>query len=60
MDTLYYRIEKMIDTYSLVEVLLIIGDIAENKAGYNDKYSDKWDRVEPIIKQVIRKLPRGL
>lgn len=62
--TPYDMVEKLIDKYSVADVLIMIGDICNAKAEHIDiNYQDgflagRWAKAARIVQHVVKELPK--
>ena len=60
----YDTVEKLIDKYSLADVLIMIGDICNEKAAHiqvnwqDEGLAIKWNKAGQIVKRSVKSLPK--
>jgi len=62
--TPYTMVEKLIDKYSVGDVLIMIGDICNEKAAHiqmnwqDERLAIKWNEAGQVVKGSVRKLSK--
>lgn len=62
--TPYEMVERLIDKHNLADVLIMIGDICNEKAAHiqmnwqDEKLAIKWNKAGQIVKKSVKSLPK--
>lgn len=64
MSMPYAQVERLIDNCSVADVLIMIGDICNEKAAHiqsnwqDEALAVRWNKAGRIVKSVVSKLPK--
>lgn len=56
--TPYEKVESLLSRYSIADVLLMISDIANERAYIARVQKDKWSRAGLVLRLAVKKLPK--